>query len=204
MYSADEIAALFGLAVASCFSPGPNNLMMMASGTNFGYRRTLPHVAGVLLGFNVMMTLVGVGLWQLLVAMPAAFLGLKVVCAAYLVYLAFRLAMTRGSLDITGGASKPLTFTQAALFQWINPKAWTMVVAANSVFVPVEAPVVGLLVVSLVFFLTGIVSTSTWTYAGTRIRALLNTPQRLRVFNTTAALLLLTSLYPMFTSKLSL
>jgi threonine/homoserine/homoserine lactone efflux protein len=188
--------ALVGFAFVSSATPGPNNLMLMASGTNFGFARTIPHMVGVTLGFVAMVILVGLGLAKLFEAFPVLHLILKVGSVGYLVYLAWKIATASAPKEGVLSSVKPMTFLQAALFQWINPKAWTMALGAVSVYVPPSNPIIGLLLVAAVFGAVNLPIVSGWAAMGAKLRLFLRDPLRLRVFNITAALLLLASLYP--------
>lgn len=199
----DNLAALAAFAFVSSITPGPNNLMLMASGTNFGFVRSLPHLMGVALGFVVMLLLVGAGVGAALMAVPAAALAMKLLSAAYLLYLAWKIATASlPGADEPGGHSRPLTFLQAAAFQWVNPKAWTMALTASAIYVPAHAPALGLLTVALVFGAINLPSVGVWTAAGVQLRRLLDRPRALRAFNITAALLLVGSLYPTLASDM--
>jgi threonine/homoserine/homoserine lactone efflux protein len=185
--------ALF--ALASSITPGPNNLMLMASGANFGFRRTIPHMLGVGLGFTLMVMLVGVGLVQVFNAVPVSYQILKVVSVVYLLYLAWKIgtaAPVAGEVDASG---TPFTFVQAALFQWVNPKAWTMALTAVSVYSPSQS-VVAMAFVAAVFGAINLPCISLWTTLGQQLQRILTSPARLRVFNITMAMLLVGSLYP--------
>jgi threonine/homoserine/homoserine lactone efflux protein len=189
---------LFGLilfALVSSITPGPNNLMLMASGANYGFRRTIPHILGVGVGFTVMVLLVGVGLMQIFDLFPVSYQILKVVSVVYLIYLAWKIATAAAPTDAKLRAGKPFTFIQAALFQWVNPKAWTMALTAISIYSPTQ----GLLAVALVAGVFGIVNlpcVSLWTSLGLSLQRLLTSSARLRVFNAVMAVLLISSLYP--------
>jgi threonine/homoserine/homoserine lactone efflux protein len=189
---------IFGLilfALVSSITPGPNNLMLMASGANYGFRRTIPHILGVGIGFTVMVLLVGVGLMQIFDLFPVSFRILKVVSVVYLVYLAWKIATAAPPKDTKQVTGKPFTFIQAALFQWVNPKAWTMALTAISVYSPTQ----GLLAVAFVACIFGIVNlpcVSLWTTLGLSLQRLLTSSARLRTFNVTMAVLLISSLYP--------
>ena len=115
--------ALF--AFVSSITPGPNNVMLTASGATFGYRRTLPHMLGISAGVAVMLLMVGAGLGTVFETMPVLYSILKYVGAGYLLYLAWRIASANG-MDGAAARSKPFTFLEAAAFQWVNPKAWIM------------------------------------------------------------------------------
>ena len=189
---------LIGLAVfalVSSLTPGPNNLMLMASGANFGFRRSVPHMLGVAIGFTVMVLLVGLGLMQVFRAYPVSFQVLKVVSVVYLVYLAWRIGTAAPAEDELSAEGRPLTFVQAALFQWVNPKAWTMALTAVSVYSPSHS-VVAIGFVAAVFGAINLPCISLWTSAGQQLAAVLQSPRRLRVFNRVMAVLLLASLYP--------
>jgi len=195
----DNLLALASFAFVSSITPGPNNLMLMASGTNFGFARTIPHLLGVGIGFVVMLVLVGSGIAIVFEQVPAAGLALKVLSVAYLLYLAFKLATAKPpSADGVGApARRPLTFLQAAAFQWVNPKAWAMALTAVSAYVPADDRGWGLVAVALVFGMVNLPSVGVWTLMGVRLRRWLEDPRKLRAFNVTAALLLLASLYPL-------
>lgn len=196
MQMSDTIFALTVFALASSITPGPNNLMLMASGTNFGFRRTLPHLMGVSIGFVAMIVLVGLGLAQLFAAYPLAHQVLRVVSIAYLLWLAWRIATAPPPAAREGSGAKPLSFVQAALFQWVNPKAWTMALTALSAYMPPTDPRIGLLIVAGVFGLVNLPSVGLWTLLGVQMRRFLGNAGRLRAFNLTMAGLLVASLYP--------
>lgn len=201
MLTPDMLAALAVFALVSSITPGPNNLMLMASGTNFGLARSVPHLLGVSIGFVLMLVVVGAGLGAALEAWPTAMLALKLVSALYLLYLAWKIATAAPpSAGEAGAASRPLTFVQAAAFQWVNPKAWTMALTAMAVYVPADDRTLGVLVVTLVFGAVNLPSVGMWTVAGVQLRRLLHRPRALRTFNIVAALLLVGSLYPLLTT----
>lgn len=193
-----EFEILTGLAAfsfASSITPGPNNLMLMASGANYGFRRTIPHMLGVGIGFVFMVIMVGVGLVQVFNAIPASYTALKVVSVAYLLYLAAKIAGAAPPSESSAAQGKPFTFLQAAAFQWVNPKAWTMALTSVAVYAPSQSLMaVGL--VALVFGAINLPCVSAWTVLGEQLRNFLSSPRRLRAFNITMALLLVGSLYP--------
>lgn len=194
----DLIIALAGFAFVSSITPGPNNLMLMASGANFGFRRTIPHMLGVAIGFTVMVTLVGVGLMQVFDAYPVSHKILNIASIAYLVYLAWKIATSAPpEHDPDAEEGRPFTFFQAALFQWVNPKAWTMALTAVTLYAP-DHNLTAVLWVSAVFGLVNLPSISVWTVMGQQMSRLLTSPARLRAFNWTMAALLLTSLALVF------
>lgn len=188
--------ALFCLV--SSITPGPNNLMLMASGANYGLRLTLPHMAGVTLGFTGMVVLVGIGLLGLFDAYPVSYQVLKVVSVVYLLYLAWKIATAAAPHDgsATGEEKgRPMTFIQALLFQWVNPKAWTMALTALSVYAPSQS-FIAVLVVAGIFGAINLPCISFWTILGQQTQRLLTSTRRRISFNITMALLLVGSLYP--------
>ena len=200
MMSTELFAALTVFAFVSSITPGPNNLMLMTSGINFGLRRTIPHMLGVSLGFTLMIALIGLGVMKIIDAMPVSTVIITTASGLYLLYMAWRIATTDTSpLESADGAakSKPFTFLQAALFQWVNPKAWTMALTAISAYAPKSQGWVGIMLVAGVFGMINLPSTAAWAVMGAKLRNFLSDPVRLRTFNIVAALLLVASLYPM-------
>jgi threonine/homoserine/homoserine lactone efflux protein len=190
----DVLAALTAFAFVTSITPGPNNLMLMASGANFGFRRTLPHMLGVGIGFTLMVALVGVGLVQVFDAVPASYAVLKAVSVVYMMYLAWKIA-NAAPPDAGAAAGTPLTFLQAALFQWVNPKAWAMALTATAVYAPSRS-LAAVAVVALTFGAVNLPSVGSWVALGQQLRRLLTSRARLRAFNVAMALLLVASLYP--------
>ena len=190
----DAFLALALFAFVSSATPGPNNLMLMASGANFGFRRTVPHMLGVGLGFVVMVVLVGVGLIQVFDAYPISHTILKAVSVLYLLFLAWKIA-TAAPVASGGSKGTPMTFLQAAAFQWVNPKAWSMALTAVTVYSPGRG-LWAIAAVALVFGVINLPSVSTWTMLGQGMARLLTKRTRLRAFNWTMAALLVASLYP--------
>lgn len=190
----DLLLALVGFAFVSSVTPGPNNLMLMASGANFGFRRTVPHMFGIGIGFTLMIFLVGIGLMQVFDAFPLLHTVLKVVSVAYLCWLAWKIANASAP---KGAAVKPrpMTFLQAAAFQWVNPKAWTMALTAITVYAP-GASTFAVLIVALVFGAVNFPSVSVWIVLGQQMKRFLTNPARLRAFNWTMAALLVATLIP--------
>ncbi len=193
----EVLVALVAFAFVSSVTPGPNNLMLMASGTNFGIARTVPHMLGVGIGFSVMVALVGAGLMQVFDAWPVSHTILRVVSVFYLGWLAWKVATARPPEGAdAANQGKPFTFLQAAAFQWVNPKAWAMALTAISAYTPEHHPIGSVLVVALAFGIVNIPSISIWVVIGSQLRRLLRDPLRLRLFNWAMAVLLLGSLYP--------
>lgn len=194
------ILALMAFAFVTSITPGPNNLMLMASGINFGLNRSIPHILGVGLGFVLMILLVGLGLAEVFEAFPLSYNILRTLSVTYLGYLAWKIATTSTAPKNDtrhASASKPISFTQAALFQWVNPKAWIMTVSAISTYSPESGGLYNVIIIALIFGIIMLPSVSLWTILGTQIQKFLNSQMKRRAFNITAALLLIASLIPM-------
>ena len=175
-------------------TPGPNNLMLLASGVNFGFRRSIAHMLGIALGHGFMVFLVGLGLLGLFQSWPPARVVLMGVSALYMLWLAWRIA-NAAAPGAGMGAGKPLTFLQAAAFQWVNPKAIAMAFGAVALFAPGDDFLSALLVAG-VFALVNLPSVGVWTVLGQSLRGLLARPRVLTVFNWSMAVLLVLSLVP--------
>lgn len=195
--SLEILFALMLFAFASSLTPGPNNLMLMASGVNFGFKLTLPHMLGVSLGFVLMAILVGLGVMQLFDAFPISYDVLKVLSVLYMVFLAYKIATSSNSMEGKKTKAQPMTFMQAVMFQWVNPKAWTMALTAISVYAPTKS-VTSIVLVSFIFGLVNFPCISCWVGLGTKIKRLLRQKRSLKIFNYTMATLLVLSLYPVF------
>lgn len=192
--SHEQLLALAAFAFVTSITPGPNNLMLMASGANFGIRRTLPHMLGVGVGFVLMVLIVGAGLEQVFAIFPATGVMLKVISVIYLVFLAWKIATAPAPGEAHAGA-KPMTFLGAAAFQWVNPKAWAMALTAISVYAPSQS-LLGMAVVAILFGVVNIPSVGLWVALGHGMRRILTSRKRARVFNVTMAAMLIASLYP--------
>ena len=190
------LAGLCLFALATSLTPGPNNMMLLASGANFGFRLTLPHLLGVSLGFVLLVWIVGLGLGAVFAAFPPLHTVLQVLGGLYLVYLAWKIGTAKGIGTGKGEAGRPMTFAQAAAFQWVNPKAWTMALGAATTYAPRAQYVVNILVVGLVFGAINLPCCGSWATLGTLMRRFLSRPGILRAFNLVMAALLLASLYP--------
>jgi threonine/homoserine/homoserine lactone efflux protein len=195
MMSSELLWALLLFVVVTLFTPGPNNTMLMTTGLNFGFRRGLPHLWGVALGFAVMVLSVGLGLGAVFQAYPAAYTVLKYAGAAYLLYLAWQIA-TAGEFEEGAASGQPITFLEAAAFQWLNPKGWVMAVGAVSTYAAVTAFPFNMLLMAGLFGSLGILSSATWLGFGTGLKRVLTSPGAVRAVNVTMALLLVASLWP--------
>ena len=188
--------ALVGFMFVTSMTPGPNNIMLMASGVNFGFRRSIPHMMGVAIGFQILLLCIAFGLGKLLDSFPMLYTGLKFAGGSYLVYLAYKIA-TAGAVKSTAGEGKPLSIFAAAAFQWVNPKAWIVCLTVMSTYTNPDHYLYTVLIVNAVGIGVSILSTTTWAAFGTALKEVLSNPRTLRRFNVTMALLLVVSLWPM-------
>ncbi|MBP6876807.1 MAG: LysE family translocator [Phenylobacterium sp.] len=189
------LAALALFAFVSSITPGPNNTMLMASGANFGFRASIPHMIGVSGGFLLLVVAVGLGLGGLFAAYPELHDVLAVAGGLYLLWLAWKIATSSG-LGMGEAGARPQTFLQAAAFQWVNPKAWAMALGAVTAYAPRDGYVANILVVSVIFTAINLPCVASWTGFGVGLRRFLDRPAVLRAFNVGMALLLVLSLLP--------
>ncbi|MEZ5891130.1 MAG: LysE family translocator [Xanthobacteraceae bacterium] len=188
--------AATSFALVMAFTPGPNNIMLTASGVNFGFVRSLPHIFGIEVGFVALLAACGLGLGLLFITYPAAQAVLKIAGVLYMLWLAWKVATAAGTGE-AGVVPKPLTFIQAFVFQWINPKAVVACLGAVALFIRPESAHADFLVLLLVFALATILATLTWAGFGTALSKFLHNPRHARVFNIAMAALLVASIAPM-------
>ncbi len=190
-----DYLALSLFAISSSITPGPNNMMMLASGVNHGLRRSVPHLLGIGLGFCFMIVAVGLGLAALFTQFPILHTVLKAVGTVYMLWLAYKIATSTGSIEGKNGS--PMTFLQACAFQWVNPKAWMMALGALATYpVASAAYMPQVLQVSLVFGFFNLPCVAVWLGLGTLLKRYLDQLAYLRAFNYFMAALLVASLYP--------
>jgi threonine/homoserine/homoserine lactone efflux protein len=191
----DLLLALIGFSVVMAGTPGPNNMMVLTSGVNFGFRRSLPHMLGIAIGFSVMNGLVGLGLGQIFERWPVIYTAMKIIGALYLLWLAWGIAR---SGPVEGGAERgaPMSFLQAAAFQWVNPKAWVIAVGAVSAYSQPANYLLSIFIISAVMMVVTFPCVAVWTAFGSAMRHLLRDPRIVRWFNVTMAILLVASLWP--------
>ncbi|QXI21224.1 LysE family translocator [Pseudomonas iranensis] len=187
--------ALFALVTS--ITPGPNNTMLLASGVNFGFNRTIPHMLGISCGFFLLVVAVGFGLGAVFQAYPILYTVLRYVGAAYLLYLAWKIAHSGPVGDSAHGEAKPISYLGAAAFQWVNPKAWIMAIGAISTYTPMQGYFYNVVIIAAVFAIINLPSVGLWAACGTLLRNVLKDPRWLRVFNWGMAALLVISLYPL-------
>ena len=187
---------LIVFAGIAAFTPGPNNALLMAAGMNYGFRRSLPLIVGVAVGFPLMIGLIGLGLGGIFKLYPLLYTILKYAGAAYMLYLAWKIATAAPSTDSTA-AAKPLSFLQMCLFQWVNPKGWIMAVTALSAYTLADDYATGVATVVGTFVFMGIISATTWTGFGAVLKNTMTDPRYFRIINVSLAVLLVASLVPM-------
>lgn len=194
-FTPELLAALTLFAFVSSITPGPNNTMLMASGANFGFRATIPHLLGVSGGFFLLVMATGLGLGGLFAAYPPLHDILAVVGGGYLLWLAWKIAAS-DSLGLGEAGSRPQTFLQAAAFQWVNPKAWAMALGGVTAYAPRENYALSIFLVAAVFTAVNLPCVASWTGFGVGLRRFLDRPVVLRAFNLVMAGLLVLSLVP--------
>jgi len=192
----ETLLAFITYAFVTSVTPGPNNTMLLASGLNYGFVRSLPYVLGISIGFAVTVMGVGAGLGRLFEAYPSLYTVLRIVGGAYLVYLAWQIA-TAAPMGDASAHGRPFGFWKAAGFQWVNPKAWIMAIGAITAYLPAGGSMQAVVVLSLLFALVNAPSVTVWVTFGTTLRRWLTDLRPLRVFNVSMAIMLVLSLYPL-------
>jgi len=195
-YSNTLIFALLSFVIATAFTPGPNNLMLLSSGLSFGYKRTLPLIIGIMIGFPLMVVAVGLGIGELFEIFPLLYNILKVVGISYLLWMAWKISQTKGTLH-TSKTNKPFTILQSALFQWVNPKAWIMAMTSTTSFISNEGDIqLQVLFIAFIYFIVGLFSTHSWTLGGVLLQKIIQQEKSLHIFNVSMALLMVFSVLP--------
>jgi len=190
------LIALIAFGAVMAFTPGPNNIMVLSSGLTYGFRRTLPHIAGIAIGVSFMVAATGLGLGAIFVAWPILQTILKYAGTAYLIYLAYVIAMSGPVKPGQDNQAAPMTFFGAALFQWVNVKGWVMAIGIITAYSAVASFPWNIAVQAALMFLMGALSSLLWALFGSSLRPVLTSPKAVRAFNVVMAILLLASLYP--------
>jgi len=185
-------------ATVMFFTPGPNNIMLLSSGLTYGFRPTIPHIAGITFGFAFMVGAVGLGLGTIFITFPVLQTILKYAGVVYLIYLAATIALSGPVSADQDNRRGPMTFWGAAMFQWINAKGWVIVIGTITAYAAIAQFPVNIAIQTLISLLVGTVSTVVWALFGTALRPVLTSERLVRAFNVVMALLLLASLYPVF------
>jgi threonine/homoserine/homoserine lactone efflux protein len=183
-------------ATVMFFTPGPNNIMLLSSGLTYGFRPTIPHIAGITFGFAFMIGAVGVGLGTIFITFPVLQTILKYAGVAYLIYLAVAIAMSGPVSADQDNRRRPMTFWGAAIFQWVNVKGWVMVIGTITAYAAIASYPWNIAIQVGLSLLLGAVSCTAWALFGSSLRPVLTSPKAVRAFNIVMAVLLLASLYP--------
>ena len=200
-YTPTAFFAMASFAFVSSITPGPNNLMLLYSGARFGFNKTIPHWMGINIGFVVMIILCCLGIATLFFKLPMAQTALKVLGCAYMLWLAYKLFINGAlpndaALDKSNArkdSAKPLTFMQAAMFQYVNPKAWMMGLAVPASFLPTSGSIwINTLVAALVFGVINLLSMTVWVQGGVTLQTLMHKPNLAKAIN---ILIVLMTLY---------
>jgi threonine/homoserine/homoserine lactone efflux protein len=191
------VLALASFAFVMAFTPGPNNIMLTASGANFGFVRSIPHMAGVVIGFVALLMACGGGLGTLVTSFPQVQIVLKVAGSAYMLWLAWKIASASSGGEGERSTGRLLTFWQAAAFQWVNPKGIVIALGAVALYVRPDRALADLAVLLGVFGTATLLSAGTWLCFGAALSRVLREPRRARTFNIVMAVLLVASIVPM-------
>jgi threonine/homoserine/homoserine lactone efflux protein len=193
--------AFMGFAIASFYTPGPNNIMLLSSGLNYGFRRTVPHIAGITLGFAFLVLIVGLGMGAVFSNYPLLQTVLKYAGAAYLLYLALAIALAKPAGPEKQTTGRPMTFLGATAFQWINVKGWVIVAGTITAYAAIARYPWNMIILASLSLVVGLTSSTTWAFFGTAMQPIVSSPRAVRIFNVAMALLLLASLYPVLTES---
>lgn len=192
----DYLLAVVLFAISSSVTPGPNNIMVMTSGVNFGVKKSLPLLSGVCVGFTIMLLLVGLGFSTLFDLFPQLHFIIKCVGTLYLLYLAFLIARSAGSVT-SNQQSKPFSFMKGLLFQWVNAKAWVVATGAIAAFTAVgESFYSQNIMIAATFFVVSFPCVGVWLSFGAILKNVLNNPKSRQWFNFSMAGLLVLSVVP--------
>jgi threonine/homoserine/homoserine lactone efflux protein len=185
-------------ATVMFFTPGPNNIMLLSSGLTYGFRPTIPHIAGITVGFAFMVGAVGLGLGTIFIAYPVLQTILKYAGVVYLIYLAAAIAMSGPVSADQDNRRGPMTFWGAAMFQWVNAKGWVMVIGTITAYAAISPYPWNIAIQVVLSLFLGAISCTAWALFGSALRPVLTSPRAVRAFNIVMAVLLLASLYPVF------
>jgi len=183
-------------AASSSVTPGPNNIMIMTSGLNYGIKKSMPHFLGICFGFPIMVILVGLGFSVIFENYPITHEIIKVLGVVYLIYLAWLIASSAPA-SLESIHSKPFSFIQAASFQWVNPKAWVMATGAVAAYTTVSTNVfIQVIYIALAFFMVAFPCVGIWLYFGSALKRYLKSTRHQKMFNVSMAFLLVASVFP--------
>jgi len=192
----DYLIAVVLFAISSSVTPGPNNITVMASGVNFGVRKSLPVFMGICVGFSVMLLLVGIGFGQIFEQVPSLHIFIKFFGTLYLLYLAYLIA-TANEISTSKAQAKPLTFLNGALFQWLNAKAWVVATGAIAAFTTVGLDFYTQnITIALIFLVISFPCVGLWLFFGSVLQNKLKSKNSMKVFNYSMGGLLVLSVIP--------
>lgn len=194
--SPENLFAFCIFAFVSCITPGPNNLMVLTSGLTYGFKRSVPHITGISIGFGLMVFITGLGIHKLFVEYPRLQTLLKLGACAYFFWFAYKLATAIPANEGNKVESKPMSFLGAVAFQWINPKAWVMALGALAAYLPASSSIIDVALLAVIYGVLCFPCVGIWAGFGTTLNKFLKTPEKVRLFNKGVAILLLLSLYP--------
>lgn len=198
----EYLVSLMAFTFVTTITPGPNNIMLLASGINHGVRRSLPHYIGVCFGFLFLVVCVGIGLGALFKQSPLLHQTLQLVGAVYLVYFAWKIASTK-SASSSMEIQRPITFIQAFLFQWVNPKAWIIAIGAIATFTVQSRIAASIAAIAVMYLVMGLLTMGLWMTLGASLQKILSTGKRRRIFNLFMAILLLLSIAPILSGPIN-
>ncbi|RLA74731.1 MAG: LysE family translocator [Epsilonproteobacteria bacterium] len=198
IYTLSMLFSIASFTLATVLTPGPNNLMLLSSGLNFGFRRSLPHMAGIAFGFPFMVICVGLGVGVVFELFPFVYNILKIIGISYLFWMAWQIAINDTSLNQEKyKKSKPFTFAQSVLFQWVNPKAWIMAITSTATFTKGdENTFIQVFIIAFIYMLSGFISTSSWTIGGVFLKKIIKDVKTIKIFNISMAILIVASILP--------
>jgi len=198
-YTIAMVLSIATFTMSTVMSPGPNNIMLLSSGLTFGYKKTIPLMFGIILGFPLMVLVIGLGLGALFEKFPLVLKVLKIVGILYLFWMAYKIARNTSSYEIDeNNQNKSFTFIQSALFQWVNPKAWIMAITSISVFVSSnENSMFQVIIIAFIYCLSLCISSNTWAFGGILLKKFIRNAKSVQKINIVMALLLVASVLPM-------
>lgn len=197
IYTLSLIISIVTFALTSTLTPGPNNIMLLSSGLTFGYRRTFPHMLGIIIGFPIMIICIGLGLGMIFQQYHSLFHILKIVGALYLLWMAYKIATNVNEYDTNTIEGEPFSFWQAVLFQWVNVKGWIVAITSISIFVTsVDQTSFQVFIIAFVYLLGAVIATNLWVLGGVILKKILKNQNYISIFNKVMAFLLIISIIP--------
>ena len=182
-YDTELMAAFAVFSIVTAITPGPNNVLLLSSGLHFGWRRSVPHVLGIVVGVSILFIVMGLGLGSYLEANPNVHQWIRWPGVVVILYFAWKI-MASTSLESSRKGYRPFTFVEACLFQWINPKALIIVLTMITAYTSPDYPVYSqLTIIVLIGIVATVIATTTWVMIGVNLHQIVKKPGHLRVFN---------------------